>query len=80
MACTATFLLSKYQFFTLARITQHLIIYTPTEKLITSKHSINSLFKLGLELVKYLSKPFETCFNYAIYELFKVVDGEVHSK
>ena len=33
MACTATFLLSKYQFFTLAQITQHLIIYTPTEKL-----------------------------------------------
>ena len=49
MACTATSLLSKYQFFTLALITQHLIIYTPTEKLITSKHSINSLFKLGLE-------------------------------
>ena len=34
MACTATFLLTKYHFFTLARITQHLIIYTPTEKLI----------------------------------------------
>ena len=34
MACTATLPLSKYQFFTLARITQHLIIYTPTEKLI----------------------------------------------
>ena len=34
MACAATFLLSKYQFFTLARITQHLIIYAPTEKLI----------------------------------------------
>ena len=34
MACTATFLLSKYQFFTLARFTQHLIIYTPAEKLI----------------------------------------------
>ena len=31
MACTATFLL-KYQFFTLARITQHLFIFTPTEK------------------------------------------------
>ena len=25
MACTTTFLLSEYQFFTLARITQHLI-------------------------------------------------------
>ena len=34
MACVATFLLSKYQFFTLARITRHLIIYAPTEKLI----------------------------------------------
>ena len=34
MVCTATFFLFKYQFFTLARITQHLIIYTPTEKLI----------------------------------------------
>ena len=34
MACTATFLLSKYLFFTLSRITQDLIIYTSTEKLI----------------------------------------------
>ena len=34
MAYTATILLSKYQCFTLARITQHLIIYTSTEKLI----------------------------------------------
>ena len=34
LKCTAAILLSKYQFFTLARITQHLIIYTPTEQLI----------------------------------------------
>ena len=32
MECTATDVLYKYQFFTLAPIIQHLIIYTPTTK------------------------------------------------
>ena len=34
MECTTTIRLSKYQFFRLAQITQHLIIYIPTKKLI----------------------------------------------
>ena len=35
MECTAIVLLPKYEFFTLAQITQYLIIYTPTMKLIS---------------------------------------------